>query len=169
MLLCQLREDAKANDIFGWKLWFSPFTSPAMLTLILYRVSASLVARSDGFRALSKLLHRLSIILTGCHISPLSRVGAGLRLPHPVGIVIGEGVDIGENVTLYQNTTLGVSDPDARDYPVVEDCVTVFAGAVVAGGVKLGNSSVIGANAFVHRDVPPGATAVGVPARIISP
>lgn len=84
--------------------------------------------------------------------------------PHPIGVVIGSEVRIGSHVTIYQNVTIGrfrqdVADP--TDYPVLSDYVTVYAGAVIIGGITIGHHSIIGANAVISRDVPPYSIAYG--------
>jgi len=109
---------------------------------------------------------------TGADISLDSRIGRGLRLGHPNGVVIGAGVVIEENVTIYQQVTLGgrrreSTAPRNQRYPQVGARTVIYAGAKVLGAVRIGADARIGANAVLLRDVPGGATAVGVPARII--
>lgn len=104
------------------------------------------------------------------YISRKCSIGIGLQLPHPVGIVIGEGVKIGTNAVIYQHTTLGGArrgDWQANRYPTLGDSVVLFAGVVIAGAVKVGDHCVIGANFVVIKNIPSNSTAVGVPARII--
>lgn len=89
-----------------------------------------------------------------------------VRFPHPVGIVIGDGVRIGNEVRIYQNVTLGLlentpASTAVDQYPILEDGVIVYAGAVIAGAVTIGAGSVIGANAVITKDVPPGSVAFG--------
>lgn len=86
-------------------------------------------------------------------------------MPHPIGIVIGKNVCLGKNITIYQNVTLGTKD--GLLYPILHDGVTVYAGAVVVGGIKIGKNAIIGANSFVNIDVPDNAIVVGCPARIL--
>lgn len=120
---------------------------------------------------------RASILVTnnlqkkyGVFVSVNSDLGNDLKLPHPVGIVIGDGVKLGNNVTIFQNVTVGgarIGDAQARNYPTIGDGTVVFAGAVVIGNVNIGKNCVIGANSVVFQDIPDNCTAVGAPARII--
>ena len=105
----------------------------------------------------------------GCYISPSATIGPGLKLPHPVGIVIGDGVVIGAHARIYQHATLGgrvVGDMHRNAYPTIGDNVTIFAGACVLGAVKIGDRCTIGANAVLLQDAPSDSVAVGAPARI---
>lgn len=107
----------------------------------------------------------------GVFISHLSVITETLRLPHPVGIVVGRGVRLGERVTIFQNVTIGAARiGDWRDdsYPSIGDDTVIFAGAVIVGEIKIGSKCVIGANAVVTSDVPDHTTAVGVPARLLN-
>ncbi|MGL5011002.1 MAG: serine O-acetyltransferase, partial [Paracoccaceae bacterium] len=96
-------------------------------------------------------------------------IGPGFVLPHPGGIVLGSA-RIGRNVTVFQNVTLGARDFDgAYDLakrPVLEDGCLVGAGAVVLGPIRVGRGATVAANSLALRDVPDGATAIGVPAAI---
>lgn len=137
-------------------------------------ILANLRLRDMAYAARLSLLAR---ILSGrlerrfsCYISPKARIGAGLAMPHPVGIVVGEGVVLGERCTLYQQVTLGGRAIGARAagaYPKIEDGVTIYAGAKIVGDIVVGAGAAIGANAVVIKTVPPGSIAVGVPARIL--
>jgi serine O-acetyltransferase len=116
-------------------------------------------------KLISKLHWRRNVVRFGCYLSPLATIGPGLCLPHPVGIVIGDGAQLGANVTLYQHVTLGRARDDAPYYPKVGDGVVIYAGAVIVGDVRIGPGAVIGANAVVTRDVPANAVVGGIPAR----
>ena len=94
-----------------------------------------------------------------------TRYWKGVRFPHPVGIVIGDGVRIGRDVRIYQNVTIGLTEnivgADESQYPQLCDEVFVYAGAVIIGGVTIGSRSVIGANAVISKDIPPDSVAYG--------
>lgn len=103
----------------------------------------------------------------GVYISYETEFDPTLVLKHPVGIVIGEGVIIGRDVTIFQNVTLGRGNKNINTYPQIGDGTVIYSGAVILGGIRVGNNCTIGANAVVTKDVPDNAVAVGVPARCI--
>jgi serine O-acetyltransferase len=121
------------------------------------------------FKSLSKywvLEHRFWSIVAGADIPLDCDIGGGLQLPHPIGVVIFPGAVIGPNCLISQQVTIGVGGPKPGA-PVIGGHVDIGAGAKILGGVKIGDHARIGANAVVLEDVPNGATAVGVPARIV--
>ncbi|WP_191864274.1 serine O-acetyltransferase, partial [Pseudomonas viridiflava] len=106
--------------------------------------------------------------MTGIEIHPGARIGRRFFIDHGMGIVIGETAEIGNDVTLYQGVTLGGTSWNAgKRHPTLEDGVVVGAGAKVLGPVTVGAGAKIGSNAVVTKAVPAGATAVGIPGRII--
>ncbi|GAA1470159.1 hypothetical protein GCM10017607_09010 [Microbacterium thalassium] len=126
--------------------------------------------RDAGHPLLARFVSERLARRFGVYVNPNATFPSTMRMPHPVGIVIGEGVRIGERVSIYQNVTLGgarVGDWQAGNYPEVGDDTVIFAGAVIVGAVKIGRNAVIAANAVVTKDVPDFATVAGVPARII--
>lgn len=109
--------------------------------------------------------HRFWSIITGADIPIGSRIGGGLMMPHPSGIVISPWAVIGPNCLLFQQVTIGNTGKGA---PTLGAHVDVGAGAKIIGPVTVGDHARIGANAVVTSDIPAGATAVGIPARVIS-
>jgi serine O-acetyltransferase len=112
------------------------------------------------------LVYRIVETLTGISISKGVEVGGGLRIHHFGNIVVHDGARLGANCTLRQGTTIG-SQVEGGPLPVLEDDVDVGAYGQILGGVRIGRGARIGAMSLVLIDVPPGATAVGVPARIV--
>jgi serine O-acetyltransferase len=121
--------------------------NPSLHAVVLLRLS------NAGPRWLARLWRHVLLSKHSIDASHGVRAGPGLLLPHPLGIVIAPTVRIGANVRLLHNVTLA-GDERARA-PVVGDDVTVYAGAVIVGGVTIGDRCVIGANSLVTRDVPP--------------
>lgn len=110
------------------------------------------------------LRHRFWSIASGADIPINSRIGGGLMIPHPNGVVIHPDARIGPNCLLFQQVTVGMGNGGV---PTLEGHVDVGAGAKVLGNITLREHCVVGANAVVLQDVPAHATAVGIPARII--
>ncbi|QJX00633.1 serine O-acetyltransferase [Frigoriglobus tundricola] len=113
------------------------------------------------------LQHRFWSAITGADIPLNARVGGGLVLPHPNGIVIHPGAVLGPNCMIFQQVTIGAGG-SKPGVPTIGGHVDVGAGAKILGGITIGDHARIGANAVVLIDVPPGATAVGVPARVLA-
>ena len=109
-------------------------------------------------------------MVTGIEIHPGARIGRRFFIDHGMGVVIGETSVIGDDVTLYHQVTLGgITWSPGKRHPTVGDGVVVGAGAQVLGPITVGRDARIGANAVVLKDVPPGATMVGIPARAAGP
>ena len=105
---------------------------------------------------------------TGIEIHPGATIGRRLVIDHGMGIVIGETAEIGDDCLLYQGVTLGGTGKDqGKRHPTLGNNVMVGSGARVLGPFKVGDNARIAAGAVVLREVPPGSTAVGVPARIV--
>jgi serine O-acetyltransferase len=107
--------------------------------------------------------------LTGIEIHPGAKIGDRVFFDHAMGTVVGETAEIGDGCTIYQGVTLGGTSlyKGAKRHPTLGKDVVVSAGAKVLGGFEVGDGAKIGSNAVVIKPVPAGATAVGIPARII--
>ena len=111
------------------------------------------------------LRHRFWSVVTGADIPLNARIAPGLLLIHPNGIVINPSAMIGPNCLIFQQVTIGTGPRPG--VPTIGAHVDIGTGAKILGGVQIGDHAKIGANAVVVIDVPPGATAVGVPARVL--
>jgi serine O-acetyltransferase len=123
-----------------------------------------------GHRWFARWLAHWSRFATGIEIHPGAAIGRRVFIDHGMGIVIGETAEIGDVSTLYHGVTLGgTSWHKGKRHPTLKAGVVVGAGAKILGPIVVGAGAKIGSNAVVVRDVPDGATAVGIPARIQSP
>ena len=111
-------------------------------------------------------LFRIVETLTGCSFTKAVEIGPGMRIHHFGNIFIHSGAKLGSNVTLRQGVTIG-NRVEGGPVPVVEDDVDFGAYAQVLGGIRIGRGARIGAMSVVLVDVPAGATAVGIPARVL--
>lgn len=126
----------------------------------LYRLHLKLAAR---------IVSQFARFLTGIEIHPAAEIAAGVFIDHGTGVVIGETAKVGAGTVLYHGATLGGTGKEkGKRHPTVGENCVISAGAKVLGNITVGDYAKIGANAVVLCDVPPHATAVGVPARIIN-
>jgi serine O-acetyltransferase len=120
-------------------------------------------------RNTAKAISLVNCIVFGLEVPARLKIGPGLVIPHTNGTIIGAGY-IGSNVTIFQQVTIGARladfEYDIAQRPHIDDDVTITAGAKILGPIKLGVGCTIGANAVVLTDVPEGALAAGVPAKI---
>lgn len=117
---------------------------------------------------LARFLAYIGRALTGIEIHPGATIGRRFFIDHGMGVVIGETAEIGDDVTLYHGVTLGgTSWKEGKRHPTLGNGVIVGAGAKILGPINIGAGSKIGSNAVVVKNVPVGATAAGIPARIL--
>ena len=139
---------------------------PCIHVQIAHRLSHFLYKHKWFF--LARLISQIARFFTGIEIHPGATIGKGLCIDHGMGVVIGETAEIGDDVLIYHGVTLGGTGKDkGKRHPTIGNGVVIGAGAKVLGPIKVGNNAKIGANAVVVKDVPEGATAVGIPAKNI--
>lgn len=121
-----------------------------------------------GLKWMARFVSHIARGLTGIEIHPGATIGRRFFIDHGMGVVIGETAEIGDDVTLYHGVTLGgTSWKEGKRHPTLENGVVVGAGAKILGPITIGAGAKIGSNAVVVKDVPTGATAAGIPARIL--
>ena len=156
------RRDPAATDDLAILL-----TSPGLHAIWTHRVAHRLWKRGAKLPAL--VLAQGARSITGVEIHPGATIGRRFFIDHCMGVVVGETAEVGDDVMLYHGVTLGGRSMErVKRHPTVEDGVTIGAGARVLGPVVIGEKSQIGANAVVVKDVPAGATAIGIPATVRS-
>lgn len=142
--------------------------SPGLTCIWLYRIEHALF-QAGALRG-SSIVRAINHAVTGADFVPGARLGAGLLINHPSGIVVGHGVTIGKNATILQGVTVGeanVTDLGDRRYPSIGDDVVIGANSSVLGDVMIGDGVRIGAHTLVMENVDSGQTVVGVPGRIV--
>ena len=167
-MFSRLREDVRSvfeRDPAARTAWEVLTCYPGLHAVVLHRAAHWLWTRR--FCWLGRCVSHLSRFLTGIEIHPGATICRRFFIDHGMGVVIGETAVIGDDVTLYHQVTLGgTSWNKGKRHPTLEDGVVVGAGAMVLGPVTVGANANVGSNAVVVKNVPPGKTAVGNPARV---
>jgi serine O-acetyltransferase len=141
-------------------------TYPGFHAVLVHR--ASHVLWRNGFLWLARVLSNVARWLTGIEIHPGATIGRRFFIDHGMGVVVGETAEIGDDCTLYHGVTLGgTSWEKGKRHPTLGNDVVIGAGAKVLGPILIGDDVRIGSNAVVLKDVPAGATVVGVPGRVV--
>jgi serine O-acetyltransferase len=139
---------------------------PGFHAMLVHRLSHKLW--SAGFKWLARFISHIGRWLTGIEIHPGAQIGRRFFIDHGMGVVIGQTSEIGDDCTLYHGVTLGgTSWNPGKRHPTLGKGVVVGAGAKILGPIAIGDGAKIGSNAVVVKPVPPGATAIGIPARIV--
>ena len=122
-----------------------------------------------GMRWLGRMTSHLGRFLTGIEIHPGAKIGSCVFIDHGMGVVIGETAEVGDGCTIYQGVTLGGTSltPGTKRHPTLAPGVIVGGGAKILGGFTVGAGARIGANSVVVKEVPAGATVVGIPGRVV--
>ena len=164
-----LREDIASvfdRDPAARNTWEVLTCYPGLHALVIHRVGRWFWRH--GLRWLGRLTSHIGRWLTGIEIHPGATIGRRVFIDHGMGVVIGETAEIGEDTTLYHGVTLGGTTWNkGKRHPTLGRNVVVGAGAKILGPIKIGDGAKIGSNAVVVKDVPEGATVVGIPGRIV--
>ena len=168
-MFTQLREDIASvfeRDPAARTFWEVLTCYPGLHAIYLHKLSRWFWSR--GLRWLGRATSHLGRTLTGIEIHPGATIGRRVFIDHGMGVVIGETAEVGDDVTMYHGVTLGGTSWDkGKRHPTLGRGVVVGAGAKILGPITVGERAKIGSNAVVVKDVPPGATVVGVPGRIV--
>jgi serine O-acetyltransferase len=161
-IACILERDPAARS-----RWEVLTCYPGLHALVLHRW-ANLCWR-NGLHWLGRFISHLARFFTGIEIHPGAKIGRRVFIDHGMGVVVGETAEIGDECTIYQGVTLGGTSlsKGAKRHPTLGRGVIVGANSQVLGGFTVGDGARVGSNAVVLKPVPPGATAVGNPARVI--
>ena len=169
MFFKKLKKDiaaAKKNDPSArnsFEIWR---TYPGVRALIWHRRAAFLWKWNLKF--LARWVSELGRKKTGIEIHPAAKIAAGVFIDHGAGVVIGETAEVEEGVVIYQGVTLGGTGKEkGKRHPTVKKNAVISCGAKVLGGFTVGEGARIGAGAVVLKEVPPYATVVGVPGRVV--
>lgn len=163
----EIKDDLPNPSIYNFISYY--LFNPNFRILLNYRIGRFFYNKEFRiFKTLAKYYRMRLITKRNCDISYKCYIGKNLRLPHPLGIVIGEGVVIKDNVTLWQHVTLGNSGKcrNLNCYPVIENNVRIYSSANVVGNITVGEYSIVAANAFVNKNIPRLSTAIGIPAKV---
>jgi len=168
----RLREDlisVRERDPAARSIWEVLTCYPGVHALVLHRFAHAAWGR--GFYWLARFVSNFNRFLTGIEIHPGAMIGRRVFIDHGMGVVIGETAEIGDDCTIYQGVTLGGTSlyRGEKRHPTLGRGVVVGAGAQILGGFSVGDEARVGSNAVVLKPVPAGATAVGNPARIVTP
>ena len=155
------KHDPAARNKFEVILTYSGFHA-----LVMYRFAHFM--HIHGYKLIARIVSQLAKFLTGIEIHPGAKIGYGVFIDHGSGVVIGETAEIHKGVVMYQGVTLGGTGKEkGKRHPTVMENVVISAGAKVLGGFTVGKGAKIGAGAVVLKEVPPYATVVGIPGRVV--
>ncbi len=171
-MFTRIRSDIQTildRDPAARNTWEALTCYPGLHALVLHRRAHW--AWTHGFKWLGRFVSHIGRFLTGIEIHPGAVIGQRVFFDHAMGVVVGETAEIGDGCTIYQGVTLGGTSlyKGTKRHPTLGKNVVVSAGAKIMGGFTVGDNAKVGANAVVIKPVPEGATAVGIPARIIMP
>lgn len=169
-MFTRLREDIASiakRDPAARSTWEVLTCYPGLHAIVMHRLAHW--CWRQGLRWLGRFISHIARLLTGIEIHPGAKIGRRVFIDHGFGVVIGETAEVGDDCTIYQGVTLGGTSlaKGGKRHPTLGKGVIIGAGAKVLGAFTVGDDAKIGSNAVVMKEVPPCATAVGNPARII--
>ena len=139
---------------------------PGVHALLLHRISHYLWKK--GLFLLARLISHANRFLTGIEIHPAAEIGRGVFIDHGMGVVIGETAVVGDGCLIYKGVVLGGTTTEkTKRHPTLGKKIIVGSNACILGNITIGDYVRIGSGSVVVKDVPPHATVVGVPGRII--
>jgi serine O-acetyltransferase len=154
------------RDPAARNMWEVVTCYPGFHAALIHRLSHRLW--TNGFKWLARFISHFGRWITGIEIHPGAQIGRRFFIDHGMGVVIGETAVIGDDCTLYHGVTLGgTSWAKGKRHPTLGRGVVIGAGAKILGPIEIGDGAKIGSNAVVVKPVPAGATAIGIPARIV--
>ncbi|MGZ8202868.1 MAG: serine O-acetyltransferase [Burkholderiales bacterium] len=154
------------RDPAARNMWEVVTCYPGFHAALIHRLSHRLW--TNGFKWFARFISHLGRWITGIEIHPGAQIGRRFFIDHGMGVVIGETAVIGDDCTLYHGVTLGgTSWAKGKRHPTLGKGVVIGAGAKILGPIEIGDGAKIGSNAVVVKAVPAGATAIGIPARIV--
>ena len=161
-LAAVLKNDPAASGILEVLITYSGFHA-----ILFHRFAHFLYKNKCRFAA--RFVSQISRFLTGIEIHPGAKIGSGVFIDHGAGVVIGQTAVVSNNVVIYQGVTLGGTgnEKGKKRHPTIDCGVMISAGAKVLGNITIGQGSKIGANSVVLIDVPPNATVVGIPGKVV--
>jgi len=164
-----IREDIKSvfdRDPAARSVLEIIFCYPGLHAVWFYRIAHWFWTRNFYF--IGRFTSHLGRFFTGVEIHPGAKIGNKFFIDHGMGVVIGETAEIGDNVTLYHGVTLGgVTWDKVKRHPTLEDNVVIGSGAKILGPFTVGRGAKVGSNSVVVKEVPPNATVVGIPGRVV--
>jgi len=139
---------------------------PGLHAIWLHRIAHALYQRK--WFTTARLISHFNRWLTGIEIHPGANIGRRLFIDHGMGVVIGETSEIGEDCLIYKGVVLGGTTLEKKKrHPTLGNRVIIGSNSTVLGAISIGDGARIGSGSVVVKQVPPGATVVGVPGRIV--
>jgi len=142
------------------------FCYPGLHALWFHRIAHFFYTQKMYF--IARVISHIARFLTGIEIHPGAKIGRRVFIDHGMGVVIGETAEIGDDVLIYKGVVLGgTSLQKGKRHPTIGNSVVIGSNACVLGPIKIGDGAKIGSGSVVIKDVPPGATVVGVPGKVV--